>query len=335
MGDRTIAPGTGRPCASTTRPCKGLRGESRTTCGGISAGTRSNCANAGESIGLDHHRELAPFRVDERPGAEPPVPVGLDAPERRPVRPRLDDDRGAGDRPAGRAQDRAGEGSAGLHHPVGREGAEGLGGDGLLEPDVVGMRRHELEPDVGPRRGGQGLGPPSALVVGDRGGDVALRVRVSLAPPRGGAAPTCKCTRAPAIGRPWSSRTVPPIGTPRSRATVYGLGDRLVAVPSKLDGRETAMDDDHLEERSRPGRDRDRVATLLVGLALRHERPAPVDLRPNECVAQSGVVRFAHDLQCQGAGRLRFLIWGRLRRLSGGRRIGLGSNHSSRSGGAA
>ena len=43
-------------------------------------------------------------------------------------------------------------------------------------------------------------------------------------PPPGGAAPTCKSTRAPAIGRPRSSRTVPPIGTPRSRATTEFSG---------------------------------------------------------------------------------------------------------------
>ncbi len=153
--------------------------------------------------------------------------------------------------------------------------------DRLLQLDVVGMGRHELELDVGPRRGGQGLGPPSALVVGDRGGDLALRVRVSLA-----SAP--RRSRADLQEHPGPRDRPPSLvahGAADRHPALQGhhgvLGDRLVSGPSQLDGRETGMDDDDLEESGRPGRYRDRGAPLLVGRALRDESPIPSGTDPD------------------------------------------------------
>ena len=117
---------------------------------------------------------------------------------------------------------------------------------------MVGMRRHELEPDAGSRRGGQGLGPPSALIVGDRGGDLAIRARVSLAPaPRRSRAdlqehPRPRDRPALVVAHGAADRH------PALQGHGVGLGDRSVPVPSQLDRRETGMDDDDLEEGVRP-----------------------------------------------------------------------------------
>ncbi len=93
-------------------------------------------------------------------------------------------------------------------------------------------------------------------------------------PPPGGATPTCKSTRprdrpALVVAHGAADRH------PALQGHGIGLGDRTVPVPSKLDGCESGVDDDDLEERGRAGRERDRVAPLLVGRALRECRSDP------------------------------------------------------------
>ena len=133
---------------------------------------------------------------------------------------RLHHDRRAGDRPAGRAQNGAGDRSSRASSRARWTEFAGLAGRHVLpNRREVRMRDFDSEPSAWPRCRRQRLGSPSSLGVGQDAGDLPAQGGVPLRPARADVGQAGEDPR-PAIGRPCSSRTTPPIATPRGKASV-------------------------------------------------------------------------------------------------------------------
>ena len=295
----------GRPCESTTRPCSGQRGFSRTICGGI-AGVLVSCrsveANPSAWTVSPSPSQAGSMNrpVWNRPAAsvltrEPTIPVPIQEDD---VRPR--------DRAARGTGYGTGYGVAGFQYLDARLCAGFLKREEGVDRDRIEVR-HE-DPDLGTDAGRKHVGSPSALSVRPRG-DI-VRTRGQLGPVSRGIPPRHRQDPCPR-NRP--ALLVPHRAADRHPA-LQGHRERLGQlrpVPIVLDRHETRMGDGDLDELVRIAGQLDRESPLVVGRSARNASLAPRDADPRPVARQWRTIHAADDFQVKRADRLRLL--GRLR----------------------